>query len=171
MLPRLFPALLAALLSAVACKPLPRVDSGGSETKAPKADGEFPYREYIDAVYNQHDPSAIDKYFSSSVVVHSVAPDAEDGTGTEYLKELAKNLLAAFPDVKLSVQEVLVDKDRLAARVSIEGTHKGDFAGIKPTGKSVKAQNFAIYRIEGGKIVEVWSLTDVAAITRQLGKK
>ncbi len=152
------------------CKPLPQVSDGQSASEEKSAQS-FDYRAYIEAVYNKHDPEAIDQFFSPSVKIHSVAPDAEGGEGTAYLKDLAKNLFAAFPDVKLTVDEVVQDKDRLAARVTIEGTHKGEFAGIKPTGRTVKAANFAVYRLEGGKIAEVWSLTDVAALTRQLGKK
>jgi len=158
-----------ALFLALGCKPLPQVSDGAQASSEPGAS--FDYRAYIDAVYNKHDPEAIDRFFAPSVKVHSVAPDAEGGEGTTYLKDLAKSLISAFPDVKLTVDEVVQEKDRLAARVTIEGTHKGEFAGIKPTGRAVKAANFAVYRLENGKIVEVWSLTDVAALTRQLTKK
>lgn len=158
---------LLALALGVGCKPLPQV--GGAEgATEPQEAGAFDYRAYIDAVYNRHDPEAVDKFFLPTVKVHSVAPDAEGGEGTAYLKELAKNLITAFPDVKLTVEEVVQEKDRLAARVTIEGTHKGEFAGIKPTGKKVRAANFALYRLENGKIAEVWSLTDLASLTRQL---
>lgn len=161
---------LSPLWLPLGCKPLPQV-SDGQSAAAPAAAQSFDYRQYIEAVYNKHDPEAIDRYFSPSVKVHSVAPDAEGGEGTGYLKDLAKNLIAAFPDVKLTVEEVVQEKDRLAARVTIEGTHQGEFAGIKPTGRAVKAANFAVYRLENGKIAEVWSLTDLAALTRQLNKK
>lgn len=166
--------LLAALSLAVpgltlGCKPLPQVADGQSAGAQPTE--AFDYAAYIEAVYNKHDPEAIDRFFSPSVKIHSVAPDADGGEGTAYLKDLAKNLIAAFPDVKLTVDEVIRDKNRLAARVTLEGTHQGEFAGIKPTGKKVKAANFAVYRLENGKIAEVWSLTDVAALTRQLTRK
>ena len=157
------------LAGSFGCKPLPQVADGETEAARPTED--FDYAAYIEAVYNKHDPEAIDRFFSPSVKVHSVAPDAEGGEGTAYLKDLAKNLITAFPDVKLSVDEVIRDKDRLAARVTLEGTHQGAFAGIKPTGKRVKAANFAVYRLANGKIAEVWSLTDVAALTRQLTQK
>lgn len=166
----LFAALSLAVLGVSAgCKPLPQVGDGQSAGAVPTET--FDYAAYIDAVYNKHDPEAVDRFFSPSVKIHSVAPDADGGEGTAYLKDLAKNLITAFPDVKLTVDEVIRDKDRLAARVTLEGTHRGEFAGIKPTGKKVKAANFAVYRVQGGKIAEVWSLTDVAALTRQLTQK
>ena len=128
----------------------------------------FDYKKYIDGVYNAHDPEAVDKFFASDVIVHGLAPGVEDATGTTYLKDLAKNLIAAFPDVKLSVDEVVREGDKLAARVTLEGTHKGEFAGIKPTGRKVKVANFAVYRVRGDKIAEVWSLVDLAQLRAQL---
>jgi len=131
----------------------------------------FDYRKYIDAVYNAHNPDAVEKFFTSDVIVHSLAPGGEDGTGTDYLKGLAKGLMDAFPDAHLTVEEVVREGDKLSARVTVEGTHKGEFAGIKPTGRTVKVQNFAVYRLRGDKICEVWSLTDLAQLRIQLTEK
>ena len=159
----------SALFAPLACGPRPMVsDKYASESKPEAAPATFDYAAYIDAVYNKRNPDAIDQFFSPDVVVHSVAPDVEGGKGTEYLKQLAKALMEAFPDVKLTVADLVKDGDRLAARVTVEGTHKGEFLGIKPTGKTVRVANFAMYRIENGKIVETWSLVDVAALRRQL---
>ena len=134
-------------------------------------EGAFDYRKYIDAVYNAHNPDAVEKFFTSDVIVHSLAPGGEDGTGTDYLKGLAKGLMEAFPDAHLTVEDVVREGDKLSARVTVEGTHKGDFAGIKPTGRTVKVQNFAVYRLRGDKICEVWSLTDLAQLRIQLTEK
>lgn len=142
--------------------------SDGYKSEPASAPSSFDYKKYIDAVYNAHDPEAVDKFFTSDVIVHGLAPGVEDATGTAYLKDLAKNLIAAFPDVKLSVDEVVREGDKLAARVTLEGTHKGEFAGIKPTGRKVKVANFAVYRVRGDKIAEVWSLVDLAQLRAQL---
>jgi len=163
-------------LAVVACGPRPLVsDSYKTEpepsSKPGVAEPNFPYREYIDAVYNAHNPDAIDKYFAPSVTVHSVAPEVEGGNGTAYLKDLAKTLITAFPDLHVTVDEVVQEEKRLAARVTLEGTHKGEFAGISPTGRKVKVANFAMYRVENGKIAEVWSLTDLAQLRIQLTDK
>jgi steroid delta-isomerase-like uncharacterized protein len=162
----------AALLLLAACGPRPMVsDKYKSEEPASNASTPaFDYRKYIDAVYNAHNPDAVEQFFTSDVVVHSVAPDVEGGKGTEYLKELARTLITAFPDVKLTVDEVVQDGDRLAARVTVEGTHQGEFAGIKPTGRTIKVANFAIYRIKDGKIAEMWSLVDTTQRRVQLTK-
>lgn len=143
-------------------------DSYKSESEPASSPSSFDYRKYIDAVYNAHDPEAVDRFFTSDVIVHGLAPGVDDATGTSHLKELAKNLVSAFPDVKLTVEEVVREGDKIAARVSLEGTHKGEFAGIKPTGRKVKVANFAVYRVRGDKIAEVWSLVDLAQLRAQL---
>lgn len=166
---RWLPLLALAFLG---CGPRVNVSDAPSSAQAQETPaGHFDYKGYIEAVYNAHDPSALDRYFQSSVVVHSVAPDVPDGNGIDYLKDLAKNLIAAFPDVHLSVEDVVQEGDRLSARVVLEGTHKGEFLGIAPTGRKVKVANFAMYRLEGGKIAEVWSLVDIAQLRIQLTQK
>jgi len=165
----LFVGSTMAWLSLSACGPHRMVNEG--QTGPSSSDASFDYKAYIDAVYNAHNPDAVDKFFTSDVIVHSLAPGGEDGTGTDYLKGLAKGLLEAFPDAHLTVEEVVREGDKLSARVTVEGTHKGEFAGIKPTGRSVKVQNFAVYRVRGDKICEVWSLTDLAQLRIQLTEK
>ena len=161
--------LALSIVALAACGPRPMVsDKYASESKPEAALATFDYAAYIDAVYNKRNPDAIDQFFTPGVIVHSVAPDVEGGKGTDYLKQLAQALLEAFPDLKLTVADLVKDGDRLAARVTLEGTHKGEFLGIKPTGKAIKVANFAMYRIENHKIAESWSLVDVAALRRQL---
>jgi steroid delta-isomerase-like uncharacterized protein len=159
-----------ACSASLACRPLPQVSDKYKTEPAPATASKFDYRKYIDSVYNAHNPDAVDQFFAEDVVVHSVAPDVEGGKGTEYLKQLARTLITAFPDVKLTVEELVQEGDRIAARVTVEGTHKGEFAGIKPTGRSVKVANFAIYRVKDGKIAEMWSLVDTTQLRVQLTK-
>jgi predicted ester cyclase len=155
------------------CGPQHLVSDEYSGTQKPEEShsSSFSYQEYIDAVYNKRDPTAIDRYFTSDVVVHSVTPGVEGGTGTDYLKQLAKSLLDTFPDLHISVDEVVRDGDKLAARVTLEGTQKGEFMGVKPTDRKITAANFATYHLRGEKIAEVWSLVDIASIRRQLTEK
>ncbi len=90
------------------------------------------------------------------------------GSGPDYLTTRARPLFNAFPDVKFVIEDVVQQDDRLAARVSLEGTHRGEFAGIPATGKRMKVYDFAMYRIVEGKITDVWSLIDMQALSDQL---
>ena len=67
---------------------------------------------------------------------------------------------AAFPDLNVTVEEVMAEGDRVAARVTMRGTHRGEFPGIAPTGKRVEVRVMDMFRISDGKIVEHWGHAD-----------
>jgi steroid delta-isomerase-like uncharacterized protein len=128
----------------------------------------FSYASYTEEVWNSHNPEALAKYFAADAKVHSMTPGSVAGTGLAYLKERAQSLLNAFPDIRFLIEEVVVQGDILAARVTLEGTQRADFAGVPATGKRMKVYDFAMYRIVEGKITDVWSLIDMQAMRTQL---
>lgn len=129
----------------------------------------FPFARYVEEVWNSHNPEALAAYFAPDAKDHSLTPGGPDsGAGLDYLKARAQALFNAFPDVLFVVEEVVQQDDRLAVRVTLEGTHRGDFAGIPATGKRMKVYDFATYRIVDGKITEVWSLVDMQRLRDQL---
>ena len=66
------------------------------------------------------------------------------------------------------IEDIVQREDLLAARVTLEGTQRGEFAGIPVTGKRMRVYDFAMYRIVGGKITDVWSLIDMHGLRDQL---
>lgn len=105
--------------------------------------------------------------FAPNVVDHDPAPD--QGPGPEGFKQFFTTLRAAFPDLNIAPEHVVVDDDNVALAYTITGTQQGDFLGIAPTGKRIKARGMQIGRFEGGKIVERWGSSDELGILRQLG--
>jgi predicted ester cyclase len=67
-----------------------------------------------------------------------------------------KAVCTAFPDYHWELQQLVVEEDRIAARLIGQGTHTGAFSGIAPTGRKVTTQELVIYRIADGKIVQCW---------------
>jgi steroid delta-isomerase-like uncharacterized protein len=65
-----------------------------------------------------------------------------------------------FPDLSITVEDVMAEGDRVAARVTMRGTHRGEFQGIAPTGKRVEVKAIDMFRISNGKIVEHWGHAD-----------
>lgn len=128
----------------------------------------FSYARYTEEVWNSHNPDALDKYFAPDARVHSMTPGSIAGTGLDYLKERAQSLMNAFPDIHFVIENVVEQGDILAARVTLEGTQRADFAGVPATGKRMKVYDFATYRIVEGKITDVWSLIDMQAMRTQL---
>ena len=129
----------------------------------------FPYRQYVEDIFNLRRFDLADQYYLPDVILHSASPGVASGRGVEHFKGLARGFFASFPDAHFSVEEVVTQDDRLAARLIIEGTHKAEFLGVAPTGKRIYVYDFVNYRIEDGRIVEVWSLVDMMLLLEQLG--
>ena len=101
-------------------------------------------------------------------IVDPDAPDNERPPGAEHpqsklietFRHFAAEVRAAFPDMRITVEDVIAEGDRVSARVTMRGTHQGEFQGIAPTGKRVQVKAIDIFRIADGKIVEHWGHGD-----------
>jgi steroid delta-isomerase-like uncharacterized protein len=89
--------------------------------------------------------------------------------GPEGVKESARGYRAAFPDLKITAEQVIADGDYVAIRWTARGTHKGDLFGIAPTGKQATATGISIDRWANGKIAESWVNWDTLGLLQQLG--
>jgi steroid delta-isomerase-like uncharacterized protein len=105
-----------------------------------------------------------------------VAPDALirtplpiEATGAELAKELFARLLRAYPDLQITIEDLIAEGDKVVSRNTVTGTHQGEYMGIPPTGNSVTYNEVIITRFADGRIVETWAVVDVLAQMRQLG--
>ena len=102
-----------------------------------------------------------------------VAPNAVDheggNNGPEGMKQTVTMFRTAFPDLSFTVHDLLADGEKTIGRITIRGTHKGEFMGIAPTGKAFEVEAIDIVRFEGDKAVEHWGITDNLALMQQLG--
>ena len=76
---------------------------------------------------------------------------------------------AAFPDLEKRAEDMLADGDKVIDRVTVRGTHQGDFMGLPPTGKLMMVTEMHIARVAGGKIVERWGEWDQLGLLQQIG--
>ena len=76
---------------------------------------------------------------------------------------------AAFPDFHNTIEDLIAEGNRVAARLSYRGTHRGELFRIAPTGRRVTYSGIALFRIAGGKIIDVWVIGDTLGLLRQLG--
>jgi predicted ester cyclase len=76
---------------------------------------------------------------------------------------------AAFPDVQVTIEDMVAEGDKIAVRYSWTGTHRGEFMGIAPTGKKISWASCTVRRIVDGKIIEHWMLGDNLGLLKQLG--
>lgn len=75
----------------------------------------------------------------------------------------------AFPDLRMEVEELLIEDNLASARLTLSGTHEGAWAGAEPTGKRVTMALMMFFRFEDGKMVELWEVDDQLGFRRQLG--
>jgi steroid delta-isomerase-like uncharacterized protein len=75
-------------------------------------------------------------------------------------KETFSEAREGFPDLGITIEDVMAEGDRVTARIVMRGTHRGEFQGIAPTGKSVEVRAIDMFRISNGKIVEHWGHAD-----------
>lgn len=89
--------------------------------------------------------------------------------GLEGFKQYVTLVRRAFPDFHNTIEDLIAERDRVVARLTYHGTHRGELFGIPPTGKQVTYAGIAIFRIAEGKIVDGWVLGDMYGLMKQLG--
>ena len=123
-------------------------------------------RRFPEEVATEGNTALVDEICTEDVLDHSPLGDRQ---GHETVKQQIEELRGAFDDFSATVEEAIAEDDRVAMRVTLRGTHKGEFQGIEPTGEEVDIQNMVFTRIEDGKIAERWVQPDMLGLMQQLG--
>jgi steroid delta-isomerase-like uncharacterized protein len=111
--------------------------------------------------------TTIDELVEPDVLIRTPLPIG--ATGAQALKEVFARLLQAFPDLHIAVEDLIAEGDRVVCRNTVTGTHKGEYMGLPPTGRSISYNEILIVRFAGGRIAETWGVVDVFSQMRQLG--
>jgi steroid delta-isomerase-like uncharacterized protein len=111
--------------------------------------------------------STIDKVVEPDALIRTPLPI--EATGAELLKQLFARLHGAFPDLHITIDDLIAEGDKVVARDTVTGTHQGEYMGLSPTGKSITYNEIFICRFAGGRIAETWGVVDVLSQLRQLG--
>jgi steroid delta-isomerase-like uncharacterized protein len=124
--------------------------------------------QHTEEVWNRGNLDAVGEFISEDYVEHD--PSVRDQfRGPEGYRRNVEEFLSAFPDLTVTIEDSIVEGDKIAMRQRFRGTHEGGFMGIEPTGKRVESTSFVMCRIEGDKIAETWVETDVIGLLEQLG--
>jgi steroid delta-isomerase-like uncharacterized protein len=119
-------------------------------------------------VFNAGNVGTLDDLTTAGVLGHD-ATSADPRRGREAVRQVALLFRSAFPDLRLTLDDLVAARDKVAARWTLEGTHQGAFMGAAPTGKRATTGGIVIYRLEGGRIAEYWGSFDALGLLRQLG--
>lgn len=139
-------------------------------TTAQEAANKATFKRFQD-VTNTHDPELIsqtlDEIVDPDVVIRTPLP--VEATGAAALKEVFARLHQVFPDLQVTVEDMIAEGDRVAGRNSVSGTHQGEYLGVPPSGTSVVYDEILVFRFDRGRIAETWGVVDVFSQLKQLG--
>lgn len=112
--------------------------------------------------------AAAAQYYAGDYVRHDPAT-LNLGTGLDAVKQVVRTYRTAFPDLHLTIEDLLADGDKVVTRWTVRGTHRGDLQGIAPSGKEITTPGISISRIVEGRIAEEWVHWDALGLLQQIG--
>ena len=161
---RLIPSIFVLLTLTLFLSPARGAETTADQNKAL-------VRQVYDEVFNTGNVEHLDKYFTADSVDHEIMPGKEaPQTCQDTIKEFLSVFRKAFPDLKVKVEDMIAEGDKVMARCTLTGTQKGEFMGVPATGKTFSIQIIDILRFKDGKCVEHWGMSDDAAMMQQLGE-
>ena len=125
-------------------------------------------RRWFEEVWNKKRDDAIEEMLAPGGVVHGLSESGEDLPGPDAFRRFYRQFRSGFPDVRVTVDQVIAEGDMTALRFTAYGTHTGDGLGIKATGRPIRVSGMCMVRWKDGKIVEGWNEFDAASLMRQI---
>lgn len=130
-------------------------------------------RRYIEEVWNKGNVDVADEVladpYHAKLLIQNAVQGKEGEETPEVIKKACKSWRTSFPDGHMTIDEMVVEGDRVMVRFTFRGTHLGEFVGLAPTGNQVTQAGINIHRVVDGKIVEYADLTDRLGRWQQLG--
>jgi len=123
-------------------------------------------RRFYKEVFAHWNMALVDQVLSPQFTSH----DWPEGSsaGPQAFREFYSAIRSAVPDARYEVDDLIAEGDKVVVRWRLLGTHKGDFRGIAPTGRAITLKGIAIYRVEGGKLMERWVVSDVHGLLEEI---
>ena len=126
-------------------------------------------RRYFEEIWDKGNLDAIEELFTTDFVRHG--PTAAEGEvrGQEGFEGLVSSYRTGLPDLRVSIEDLIAEGDRVVTRWTARGTHQGELMGNAPTGNPATVTGILIDRISGGKIEEEWADYDTLHLMQQIG--
>lgn len=109
----------------------------------------------------------IDEIVAPDALIHSPLP--LEAAGAEAVKQLNAMLRRVFPDIEITIEDLIAEDDKVVSRNHVVGTHLGEYMGVPATGRRVAYDEIFIVRFARGRITETWGVVDIASQMKQLG--
>lgn len=124
-------------------------------------------RRFYDEVVNGGNLDLIDELVAEDFVDHEEFPGM--ATDREGVKAFMGMMQEAFDGFRIDAEQLVAEGDIVAARITMRGTHSGEFMGVPATGKQIEVPGFDMVRFADGKVAEHWGVTDAMTMMQQLG--
>ena len=119
-------------------------------------------------VWEEGNIDLVDELLAPDYINHTPA-SPDQPTGPEGVKGVVAMFRSAIPDLRVVVEDMIAEGDKVAVRYTLEGTHEGELFGVPPTGQRLSIKSIAVERVSDGKIREHWRVTDSLDMMQQLG--
>jgi len=123
-------------------------------------------RQFVTA-FAAGDTRTLERIVAEHMVDHNLAPGQKQGR--QGVLDAVEMFRGAFPDLKVTIESLVADDERVSVTGKMSGTNHGTLMGMPATGRTVSFAYMDLYAIAHGQIVEVWHVEDVAGMMRQLG--
>jgi len=123
-------------------------------------------RRFFEEMWNQRRLDIVDELITADMVGH--APTGEFA-GYKGEMQTISGTLVSFPDLQITIDDIIAEGNKVALRTSYAGTHTGPLGPMPPTGKPIRMTGNIIFRFEDGKVAEAWSFADMLGLMQQLG--
>ena len=117
---------------------------------------------------NTADPTLAEELISPEAIFH-VPGQVEPMRGPAGYLAVIAMMRGGFPDIQWTIEELIAEEEKVAARFTMRGTQLGVFFGVPPTGKKIQVQAMNFYRFAGGRIVEERGQPDLLGLMQQIG--
>ena len=124
-------------------------------------------RRFYKEVYVDWDMALADEVLSPRFTSHDWPNDGR--TGPQAFRDYYAAIRSAVPDALYEVDDLIAEGDRVVVRWRLLGTHQGDFGGIAATGRPIALKGIAIYRVDDGKLMERWVVSDLHGLLEEIG--
>jgi steroid delta-isomerase-like uncharacterized protein len=125
-------------------------------------------RRFVDEVLNGQSLAAADELLAPDHILHyMLLPEAM--IGAKAWEQAVSVYYTAFPDMVVTIDNMIGEGDQVGARWTATATHKGDLMGVPPTGRKVTWIGHGFYKIANGQIVEQWGIDDAMGLMQKLG--
>ncbi|MBN1530557.1 MAG: ester cyclase [Thermoleophilaceae bacterium] len=125
-------------------------------------------RRFYEDVMVGGDLGALDEILTADFVDHEEGPPGTPD-GIEGVRFFVTTFREAFPDLQVSMDDVIESGDRVVVRATMHGTQTGDLMGVPASGNRVELEMIDIVRVQDGRVAEHWGTTDNLSLMQQIG--